>query len=151
MSEDIEDKVSDVPAQPETEEVKPVAPELTPEQLAERTEKRRKFKELFMKLVDLNPNDAYDLLSEILSNVQTAIREEAKTRKFGELSVLPATLNEGEFEALSKEIIEAVKDQTLEEGANWLGAHANRINQTGRMKLNDMRVGDLGIEKLLLE
>jgi len=151
MSEDIEDKVSDVPAQPETEEVKPIVPELTPEQLAERTEKRRKFKELFMKLVDLNPNDAYDLLSEILSNVQTAIREEAKTRKFGELSVLPATLNEGEFEALSKEIIEAVKDQTLEEGANWLGAHANRINQTGRMKLNDMKVGDLGIEKLLLE
>lgn len=126
------------------------AKELTPEQEAELKEKRAKFRLVYEKLKDLNPNDAYDLMCEMVSNIQDSLRKEAESRKLSVLTVLPATLNDGAHAGLSEEIYGIMMDQSIAEASNWLGSHGNRINATGRMKLNDIKVSDLGIEKYLL-
>lgn len=132
------------------EPAKQPEPELTPEQLAVRTEKRAKFRGVYEKVRHLNGNDAFDVLNDLLANVEIANHNTIAVRKFDELEVAPITFDDGKQAELGKEILALLSGLTIAEAVAFLQNHANRINMESRKLANDKLVGDMDIENHLL-
>lgn len=130
-------------------ETKP-EPELTPEQLATRTEKRAKFRAVYDKIKHLNGNDAFDVLNDLLANVDIANANTIAVRKIDELEVAAITFDDGKQAELGKDIMEGLKGLTIAESVAFLQNHANRINMESRRLADGKLVADMDIEKHLL-